>query len=115
MTNRYDYSTAAALAREIGYDRSTVADWIREGKIKAFSRARTTHYKIFDYEFKPANLKRLKQQKPYPKHKKPYSETEVYILRHCQSLTARQIATILCRNVTSVRVKRSRLRRKGVI
>ena len=114
--NRYDYSTAADYARLVGYDRTTVMDWIRAGKIKAFSRVgkpKNSHYRICDYEFAPKKIAQIRAQKPYLKYKKPYSNTEKYIIQNNDHLTAKQIAKMINRNPNSVRVKRSRMRREG--
>ena len=116
--NKYDYSTAAAFAREVGYDESTVLDWIKAGKVKAYGRKSKpagAHCKIYNYEFRPSNIARIRAQKPYPKHNKPYSDTEIIVLCMYRHLTARQLAEMIGRNKCSVKAMRRRLRRRGIL
>ncbi len=118
MDNRYSHSTAADLARMTGYHRTTIVEWIRAGKVGAWGKATKSpncHYKIYDKEFRPRNVERLKGGKPYPKHSKTYSNAEMYIMRNCAQLPARVVARMIGRSANAVRVKRCLMRKQGEI
>ena len=115
--NRYDYSTAADYARLTGFDRTTIAAWIKAGKIGARGRHKKTkpknsHYKISECEFRPGRIAAAKAKKPYPKHGKTYSAAELHVLQNNEHLSAHTIAFMIGRNENSVRIKRCRMRRE---
>lgn len=103
------FDSAAEFARECGVHRTTVVEWIKNGKLKAYKmREGKTHYKLPEQNAKIKNLR-----PPYPKYYKWYTETEIYILINNKHLSNSEMAKMLKRSENSVCIKRCRLRREG--
>lgn len=114
MENKYSYSTAADYARMTGFHRTTIVEWIKAGKLGVFNQKNkkpNAHWKICQKDMKRKVVVALKSQKPYPKHGKSYSDTELYVLMNNQHLPAKTIAKMIGRNERSVRIKLCRMQK----
>jgi len=106
----YRYDSACEYARECGFHRTTVVEYIKKGILKARKNpGRSGRYKLSVW----ANPQPSKFKKPYPKHSKNYSGTEIYILLNNKDKPAKVVAKMIGRNANSVRIKRCRLRKAG--
>ena len=74
------YCTAADYARLTGHDRTTIAVYIKQGKIKAFKKKKPNgRYRICGYCFDPDWVGRIRKENPVSGRR--WSRTELYILR----------------------------------
>ena len=110
------FSSAAELAREIGVDPSTVRDWINRGLLRSYGgrygrkRERGRWHRI--PELPKKRLEQLK--KPNEKWNKTYSNTEIAVLLNARE-PDKVIAKMIGRTPNSVRIKKCRLRKSGIL
>lgn len=116
MENNYDYSTAADYARLIGYHRTTIVKWIKDGKlsvvnktVKSKKKNYNMHWKITNKSFQPCTIS--KHKKPYPKHYKHWSKEEIYILKNNLDKPASVLTEMLKRNENSIRIAKCRIKK----
>ncbi len=109
--SNYAYNTAAHMAREIGFHRTTVVEWIKIGNIGSFKKmgSPNCNHKIPHYEFKPGRIQQLKNKKPYKKHNKTWSDSEIYVLKTNWNLPDNVIADMIKRNERAVLSMRYRV------
>lgn len=105
-------NSAQSLAREVGVHRTTVVEWIKRGKVKAMNHRKGRRWYIGESQFTPSNIERLK--KPYPKYSKPYSESELHVLRTSKA-DVNTIARILKRTPNAIRIKMYMMRKNGMM
>lgn len=110
------YNTAADLARLTGMCRTTIVAKIKKGCIPAYKKvgARRAHWHIQKCALEKNFIKRLKQERPYEKYSKTYTDAEIYIIKNNEHLTNAELAKMLKRNKNSVAIKRCRLRKAGL-
>jgi len=111
-SERLTYCTAADMARVTGYDRSTVLDWIRCGKVRARKRLRPyAHHRIFAKYFRSEFINKVKKTNPHSETW--WTDAELYILRSNidEKISALE-RLIPHRTKTAIKVKRTRERRK---
>jgi arginine repressor len=104
------YVNAQDLARDIKVDRTTVAEMINKGQIKALRHNKGDKYRIPENE-----AKKIKNSynRPVEKWYKKWSETDIHILINNKDKTACQVAEMIKRNENSVKIERCRLRKEG--
>ena len=110
--NPYAYSSAADYARLSGYDRSTIYDWIRQGKIsvrnktyKSKKKNRNCKWKISHYEMMRPKIKEN------PKWKTTWKPYEVKILKDNMNLDIDTLSRMIGRTKNAVKIKKCRLKR----
>lgn len=105
------YLTAQDLARELNVDRGTIISRIEKGEVQALNR----HRKGEPYRIPESEAKRFKKTfvRPYKKWRKRWTETEIYILLNNKDKTNKCLAEILGRNEKSIKIMKTRLRKKG--
>jgi len=106
------YCTAADLARETGYHRTTVAAWIKAGKVKSVKKEKAnSHYRIYLKYFKKGFIGSLR--KADMKHGKWWTATEIFVLRNNMNKDMGAMVAILPhRTQNAIAIKRTRERRK---
>jgi len=110
------FDSAAELAREIGVDPSTVRDWINRGLLRSYGgrygrkRERGRWHRI--PELPKTKLKQLK--KPNEKWNKTYTAAEISVLMNARE-PDKVIAQMIGRTPNSVRIKKCRLRKSGIL
>lgn len=98
----FNYNTACDYARASGLHPSTVACWIRSGKIKGYKPKKSKFWRIALVEFS-----RVKPKKD--KSNKYWSKTEVYILKNNLHLSNEVLTKMIKRSVGAIKIKRHRL------
>lgn len=106
------YCTAADYARLTGYDRTTVADWIKAGIINAKKRKKKgSHYRIYKKYFHSKFIQSL--IKADFKHETVWTSVELHVLRGNINKPIGALMKLLPhRTKTAIKVKRTRERRK---
>lgn len=104
------FDSASEFAREVGVNRRTVINWIKQGKIKTFKR-KGKLYKIPEKEGK--KIKHLK--KSYRKCQMPWNIIEENLIRYSPHLKDKEIAELIARTPEAVRVHKTIMRKKGLI
>jgi excisionase family DNA binding protein len=104
------YMTAQELSREIKVHRTTIMDMVKKGKIKTLKHDKGERYRIPADE---ASRVIKNHVRPYEKWYRNWSETEIYIMVNNKNRSSKYIAELLKRNINSVKIEKSRLRKKG--
>jgi len=104
------YCTAADYARLTGYDRTTVLEWIKAGRIRSKKRAGPySRHKIFQKYFKPNYINKIKKANSH--YKKWWTDTELYVLRgHMDKKIGTLAALLPNRTKNAIKIKRTRIR-----
>lgn len=107
------FDSAAEYARECGRHRSTIINWIKEGKINQqnINRGKKQYYKIPEYE-----IKKIEEfKKEYLKKYTWYTEVEDYIIINNKDKPNRVIAEMIKRDERSVINRKHKLRKMGLL
>lgn len=108
------FDSAAEYARECGRHRSTVINWIKEGKVnqrKRIKRRTKQYYKIPECE-----IKKIEEfKKEYLKKYTWYTEVEDYIIINNKDKPNRVIAEMIKRDERSVINRKHKLRKMGLL
>jgi len=103
--------SAAALARELGYDRTTIVEWIKSNKITAKKRRTDKcpwliHKKWFRPEF-------INKHKKFKRRLSSWTRHEIRTLQYYINTPISKLLILLPnRTKNAIKVKRSRERRK---
>ena len=105
------YCTAADFARETGYDRTTIAKWIKAGKLRGFKRRnKRGHHRIPFKYLTPRYID--KNKKANPRSDKSWSDVELYQLRINIDKDLDTLCILLQgRSRNAIKVKRCRIKR----
>ena len=105
------FDSASEFARELGVDRKTVINYIKQGKIQAHRYKNKKLYKIPENE--KNKIKYLK--KPYPKWQKSWSEAEENMIRYSPYLNSKELSGVIKRTESSIRVHKCIMRKRGTL
>lgn len=98
------YNTPADLARQTGYNRTTIVEWIKKGKVKGHKSKKSKNWRIRLSEFSRVKPK-------CAKHGKTWSKIEIYILENNTHLNVNTLAKMLGRTPKAVACKKCRLKK----
>jgi len=106
------YCTAADMARETGYHRSTVVGWIKAGRIRSVKkRTSRSVYRIYQKYFATGFIKKLK--KSDRRHGTTWTAAELCVLGNNMGKGLDSLTAMLPgRTRSAICVRRSRERRR---
>lgn len=105
------FDSASEFARELGVDKKTVINYIKQDKIHAYRYKNKKLYKIPENE--KYKIKYLK--KPYPKWQKQWTSAEENMLRYSPHLSSKELSDIIKRTAGSIRVHKCIMRKRGTL
>ena len=105
------FDSASEFARELGVDTKTVISYIKKGEVKAHRAKNRKYYKIPERETN--KIKKLR--KPYEKWQTIWSKSEENLIIYSEHLQDKELAELLKRNINSVRIHKTIMRKKGLL